>query len=152
MRSLLFSNNSAKYVVGKVLFAHDGKNGSSSAFEIGEAATIKILLPRVLGVVFASVRIFSESLDGEICRINCAWSDAKGECDVYEAYIDTHDLGAGLYFFMIELDTQCGRLYGYKYADKLVFSDNFRLNALYQLSISDFKYSRVLFRNALKHI
>lgn len=142
MRSLLFSNYRAKNVVGKVYFAHGDKISSSSAFEISEASLVRILLPRLLGVVFASVRIFSESLDREVSRYDCVWTDSKGELDVYEAYINTELLGVGLYFFMIELDTQHGRLYGYRCADKLIFSDEYKLNSLYQLSISDFKYKK----------
>ena len=142
MRSLLFSNHRAKSVVGKVIFAHGDKNSSSSAFEISEASKIRIQLPRLLGVVSASVRIFSESLDKEVLRIDCVWSDAKGECDVYEAILDTYSVGIGLYFFMLEIDSQSGRLYGYKAGGNLVFSDEYRTNSLYQLSISDFKYKK----------
>ena len=84
MRSLLFSNHRAKSVVGKVSFVHGDKNSSSSAFEISEAAKVRILLPRLLGVVSASVRIFSESLHKEVARLDCVWSDAKGDLDLYE--------------------------------------------------------------------
>ena len=142
MSSLLFSNYRAKSSAGKVTFAHGDKNGSSSAFEISEAAKIRILLPRLLGVVSASVRIFSENLHREVARISCEWSDAKRECDVYDAVLDTHYVGIGLYFFMIELDTQFGRLYGYRRGAELVFSDEYRVSDLFQLSISDFKYKK----------
>ena len=142
MKSLIFSNYRAKSVVGKVTFAHGDKVSSSSAFEISEAAKIRILLPRILGVVSASVRIFSEDLKKEIAYVGCSWSDVKNECDVYEALIDTHSVGIGLYFFMLELDSQCGRLYGYKAGENLVFSDKYATDSLYQLSVSDFKYGK----------
>ena len=142
MRSLLFSNHRAKSVVGKVSFVHGDKNSSSSAFEISEAAKVRILLPRLLGVVSASVRIFSESLHKEVARLDCVWSDAKGDLDLYEATLDTDCIGVGLYFFMVEIDSQCGRLYGYRGGDNLVFDSEYRTNALYQLSISDFKYKK----------
>ena len=141
MRSLLFSNYRAKNVVGKVIFAHGDKTGSSSAFEISEAAKIRILLPRLLGVVSASVHVFSESLDKEVANVSCEWSGVKNECDIYEAVIDTNKIEVGLYFFMLELDSQSGRLYGYRAGENLIFSDVYKKDSLYQLSISDFKYS-----------
>ena len=142
MKSLIFSNYRAKSVVGKVTFAHGDKVSSSSAFEMSEAAKIRISIPRLLGVTSASVRIFSESLNKEILCIGCDWCDVKRECDVYEALIDTDTVGIGLYFFMLELDSQCGRLYGYKVGENLVFSDKYTTDSLYQLSVSDFKYAK----------
>ena len=142
MRSLLFSNYRAKSVVGKVIFAHGDEIGSSSAFEISEAAKVRIQLPRLLGVVSVSVRIFSESFDREIARIECEWSDTKGEYDVYEACLDTYAIGIGLYFFTVEIDSQCGRLYGYRSGADLRLSDEFSTASPYQLSVSDFKYGK----------
>ena len=142
MKSLLFSNHRAKSVVGKVTFAHGDKISSSSAFEICEAAKIRIQLPRLLGVVSASVRVFSESLDKEVARIICEWGGARAECDLYDAVVDGQSIGTGLYFFMVEIESQCGRLYGYKSGENLVFSDEYNIDALYQLSISDFKYQK----------
>ena len=83
MQSLYFSNNMVKSLVGKVFFAHSEKYDSSSAFEIGEAAKIRILLPRLLGVVSVSVHIFNESLDREEYRFSAYWSDSEKEYDVY---------------------------------------------------------------------
>ena len=142
MRSLCFSNNRAKSLVGKVSFDHGEKNGSSSAFEISEAAKIRILLPRLLGAVSVSVRIFCESLDREVSYLSAEWSDYKKEYDVYEVHFDPCEIGVGLYFFMVEIDTQIGRLYGYKCGNALVFSPDYSKNALYQLSVSDFKYRK----------
>ena len=122
MRSLCFSNTRAKSLVGKVSLDHGEKNGSSSAFEISEAAKIRILLPRLLGAVSVSVRIFCESLDREVSYLRADWSDSKKDYDVYEVVLNLKELGVGLYFFMVESDTQFGRLYGYKSGNALVFS------------------------------
>ena len=142
MRSLLFSNNRAKSLVGKVSFFHGDKKSSSSAFELSEAAKIRILLPRLLGVVSASLRVFSESLEKENACIECEWSDAVAEFDVYEARLDTKSIGVGLYFFMVEMNSQCGRLYGYKIGRDIYITDQYKRNDLYQISISDFKYKK----------
>ena len=123
MRSLSFSNNRINTLVGKVYFAHGSEYDSSSAFEINEAAKIRIHLPRLLGAVSVSVRIFNESLDYEEYVITASWSDLEKDYDVYETALDLESLGVGLYFFMIEIDSQCGRIYGYKTADGLRLSD-----------------------------
>ena len=142
MQSLYFSNNRAKSLVGKVTFAHSEKYGSSPAFEINEAANIRILLPRQLGVVSASVRVFNESLEKEERQLVASWVDTQKECDVYEIDFDPANLGVGLYFFFIEIDSQCGKLYGYKRGRELIFSSDYRSESWYQLSVSDFKYKK----------
>ena len=142
MQSLYFSNNRARSLVGKVTFAHGEKNGSSSAFEICEAAKIRIHLPRLLGAVSASVRIFNESLSKEECRLDACWCDSKMEYDVYEVDFNPADIGVGLYFLFVEIDSQCGRLYGYKSGRDLIFSPDYRAESWYQLSVSDFKYKK----------
>lgn len=142
MQSLFFSPNRTKSLMGKVSFVHDNNESSSSAFEISEAAKISILLPRLLGAVSVSIRIFSESLDNEICCLSAIWEDARKECDVYSAPLNVSDLGVGLYFFMLEIVSQHGNLYGYKYRDSLVFSGNYSKDSLFQLSVSDFKYGK----------
>ena len=142
MRSLSFSNNRAKSLTGKVTFAHGDKFGSSSAYEISEAATIRIQLPRLLGVVSASVTVFDESLEHRILSVPASWCGLKSGYDVYDAAIDLTVLNVGLYFFGIEIDTQCGRLYGRKAGGDLVFSSEDMGNSLYQLSVSEFKYAK----------
>ncbi len=142
MRSLLFFDNRAESLVGKVSFAHGDKYCTSSAFEISKAAKIRIQLPRLLGVVSAFVRILGESLEDDICCLPARWSDCKNEYDVYEIDFVPDELGVGLYFFMIEIESQCGKLYGYKSGCDLVFSCNCCKNSLYQLSVSDFKYEK----------
>ena len=142
MQSLYFSNNRAKSLVGKVCFAHNEKYSSSSAFEISEAAKVRILLPRLLGVVSASVRIFNESLDIEEHKISACWIDSEKEYDVYEADMELANIGVGLYFFFIEIDSQCGKLYGYKRGREMIFTPDYSTESFYQLSVSDFKYKK----------
>lgn len=142
MQSLYFSNNRAKSLVGKVSFAHNGKNSFSSAFEIGEAAKIRILLPRILGVVSASIHIFEESLKIEKYSFAASWIDFEREYDVYELEFDPDDVGVGLYYFFIEIDSQCGKLYGYRRGRELIFTPDYSMQSWYQLSISDFMYKK----------
>ena len=142
MRSLLFSSNRVNSLVGKVAFAHGDRINSSPAFEYDEAAKIRILLPRILGVVSVSMRLFSEGLDREIAFLNGAWCDQKKEYDAYEIPLDLTDLGIGLYFFALEIETQFGKIFGYKMGTSLIFSTSYSLANLFQLSVSRFKYGK----------
>lgn len=142
MQSLFFSNNRAESLVGKVSFIHDEKNGSSPAFEISEAAKIRILLPRILGAVSVSARIFNESIDRELWYLPAVWTDSKKEYDVYEVNLNESNISVGLYFFSIELSTQYGSLYGYKCGNGMKFTCAFSKKSLFQLSFSDFEYKK----------
>ena len=142
MRSLFFSNNRLESLVGKITFIHNEKDSSSPAYEISEAAKIRILLPRLLGVVSASARIFTENLIQELTSFSAVWADSKNEYDIYETELDKSKLGVGLYFFAVELSTQYGTLYGYKCGNGLKFSYEFPKDSLYQLSFSDFRYKK----------
>ena len=142
MRSLFFSNNRAKSLYGEVQFMHDDRKSSSAAFEISEAAKIRILLPRLLGAVSVSLRIFNESISEEIKLLPGIWTDSDKEKDIYEIGLDVNDLGIGLYFFILEIDTQFGRIYGYKSGSRLTFSSDFSLYSPYQMSVSNFKYGK----------
>lgn len=142
MRSLSFSNDRVKSAVGKIYFAHSEKINSSCAFEINEASKIRISIPRILGVVSASVIIFNEAMDREECRLELSWCDFKRENDVYEAELDTKGVGVGLYFFIVEFDSLHGRFYGYKRGTNMYFSPDYSILNPFQLSISDFKYKK----------
>ena len=143
MRSLLFSNTRAENLQGKVSFVHGENNCSTSAFEINEAAKIRILLPRLLGAVSVSVNILSESLDLRVDTVLAEWVGSERELDIYEASLSLADIGVGLYFFFLQIDSQIGRIYGYKQRDRLVFSSVCSANSeLFQVSVSDFKYDK----------
>lgn len=142
MRSLFFSNNRIKSLVGKVIFAHGEKNSSSTAFEISEAAKIRILLPRLLGVVSVSVRILNENLKEERISLDATWSDCEKEFDVYEASFDPSVINVGLYFFFLDIQSQHGKIYGYKSGQELVFSAEYTTDMMFQLSVSNFKYKK----------
>lgn len=142
MRSLSFSNNRSKSLTGKVIFAHGDKYGSSSAYEISEAAKIRIQLPRLLGVVSASIVIFDESLSNRVSCVSATWCGLKNGYDLYDAHLNLKELNVGLYFFGIEINSQCGRIYGRKSGLDLIFSSDETNRSFYQLSVSDFKYAK----------
>ena len=142
MRSLQFSNNRAQSLCGKISFIHNGENSSASAFEINEAASIRILLPRSLGVVSVLARFYNESFSNRLFNIRLVWQEMVNGFDVYEFSLGEIGLDVGLYFFDLEIDTQLGRLYGFADAQNIRFSHSDHNLRYFQLTVSDFKYSK----------
>ena len=52
MYSINFKGVDPATVNAKIEYSHNGKASESSAFEINERGTVRVLLPRALGVVF----------------------------------------------------------------------------------------------------
>ena len=63
MFSLNFSESIVERSRGKIIYIHNGKDSATAAFEINEAAKIRILLPRSLGVVSVLAEVFNEAID-----------------------------------------------------------------------------------------
>ncbi len=142
MRSLRFSDNGFKKNNGSVFFLHDGIESHSCAFEASEAASIRIQLPRSLGVISVSVNIFDESLVTHLSTIYGVWCDIINDCDVYEFLVPIHELGVGLYFFKPEIISCYGRLYGCKSGRSLVFSKSNEEVGHFQMSVSRFIHEK----------
>ncbi len=142
MGPLHFSENSILKTDGKVLFSHNGTYSSSCAYEINEAASIRLLLPRLFGAVSVSLHIFDENVYKEIAALNGYWN---GMCDAFDQYdfdISVEKLDVGLYFLSFEINSSLGVIYGRKSGDRLVFVKSPAENDHFQLSISDFLYEK----------
>lgn len=141
MRSLRFSINNAYDMRGRIHYFHDMKKTSTTAYEINEAALIQILLPRTLGVVSVNVNIYNESFSKCVLRSVCNWSGLKNDYDTYESEIRIRDLGIGLYFFRLEIDTQYGKVFSSAIGSEFGLSGSDNTPA-FQLSVSEFKYPK----------
>lgn len=142
MRSLQFSNNRVKDLRGKISFLHEGKEQTSSAFELNEAASVRILLPRLLGVVSVYASFFNESFTDNLINFIANWVGVKNQFDVYEFNLDTQKLGVGLYFFQIRIESQHGILHATPYGTDILFIPDGESFGIFQASVSDFKYKR----------
>lgn len=140
MRSLHFSDNGAFNTCGSVFYVQRAKRTEETAYEINEAASIQVLLPRSLGVVSVNTNVYDESCSRVLLHANGEWISLEDGSDVYNIRIDTADLGVGLYFLKFEFMTSYGVLYGYSDGTSLRFS-NTDSGSAFQLSVSDFKYS-----------
>ena len=142
MRSLRFSDCRVNGLHGKISYFHNGKETSSSAFEIDEAAFIRILLPRALGVVSVYACFSNENLSGNIAYVSGDWVDSYNDYDVYDFKIDIRKIGIGLFFYKLRLETAYGKLYGYKAVDRVAFSTDENVPVHFQFSVSDFLYKK----------
>ncbi len=140
MRSLRFSGDTISRIYGNILFSHNGTCSSSCAYELNDVASIRIMLPRFLGVISVSLHIFSEDLAKCVASVGGEWEDLDSDNDIYEFSVDLRKIGVGLYFFKLSIDTQYGQVFGAKCTDGVSFSYDFNRNDYFQLSVSDFKY------------
>ena len=142
MRSLRFSDNRVDNLYGKVSYFHNGKKTSSPAFLTDEAALIRILLPRTLGVVSVYICISDESMSRNLAYTPGEWAGTYKEFDVYDFSLNLSNVDPGLYFFKFRMESAHGRLYGYKNGEYIAFSEKENLNTHFQISVSDFKYNK----------
>lgn len=134
------SPGEALYGVGEIIYTHDGKDTSSSAYEIEEKAIIKLKIPRSLGAKEIKINFFDEYFSTHLMSFNAVWSDFISKYDIYIVSVPLEKLKSGLYFYNIEIDSAVGKVYGYNKCDALCFSASASTQA-FQFSVSDFKYN-----------
>ncbi len=142
MRSLRFYGNEFNNLNGAISFVHDDRDTHSCAYELGEVASIRIKLPRSLGVISVSATFMDESARDHICSVYGIWSDVLDGYDIYDFEISTSALGVGLYFFSFEILTQFGHLWGFKRGRTVYLSRHKDNNQHFQISISEFTYAK----------
>ena len=103
MRSFDFLGSDISDTKVKIEYLHNGQNSMSSAFEINECATVRLLLPRKLGVVSVFIEIFNEAEDTLILKNALDWCDLIDGYDAYEYEINSDALGCGLFFFTLSI-------------------------------------------------
>ena len=138
-----FSDFQLTSLRGKLNFVHSYKS-NSSAFEINEAASIKISVPRYLGINEAWIDIYSEDIVNNIYSSPLYWEDVTLGNDVFSSSLDLSKLGVGLCFFRITLISQFDTFYCYPCCDEVRFSKINDNIPHFQLSITDFKYNKPL--------
>jgi len=124
---------------GQIKYLHDGNEIGSTAFELSTFAEISVLLPRYVGVVSVFADIFDESFSECVATVSGSFASSDMITDEYSLNLDTKSLGVGLYFFRLRIECAVGTVYGYKSANKLVFSEceNSSYDA-FQLSVVSF--------------
>ncbi len=140
MRSLQLPYESLVRLHGDISFSHNDTFTQSCAYELGEVASIRILLPRLLGVISVSLQIFKEDCKTVVFNKTCEWVDIDSGFDVYDCDLDIEKLGTGLYFFKLCINSIYGDIYGIRKDRRISFTDNEYDISLFQLSVSDFKY------------
>ena len=127
---------------GRVLYLHNGKESLTTAFDVNESQAIRVLLPRLLGVVSVYVDIYTENLSLIKHSVKAQWCDIRDGYDVFDAPLSFVADDVGLYFFRFSLVTDNIWLCGNRRADKLVFSPSPSFDGMFQLSVCSFKYNK----------
>lgn len=131
---------------GVVEYVHDGTIGNRCAFLKNEAAYIRLLVPRSLGVTYAAVEIYNESHSRLVVRGAMEWMGISDDFDVYLFCLDTTG-DAALYFYRFALSCICGDIFGYKCGTAICFSHE-EYGEMLQLSVSNFKYESPVGRSS----
>lgn len=130
--------NALSGLYGRVLFSHAGHESDCSAFDINKCSGIHVDIPIALGAFGGDINVYKENGEHTLTVPLC-WTSRAGEFDIYFADINIRELGVGLYFFSLTVQTP----YGYVNADRFkrgyfAFSQNNAERC--QFSVSDFKY------------
>ncbi len=132
MKSLRVTFSEVSEFSGKAQYLHNGENIGSGAFDINTKAEIRILLPRLLGVVSVYARIYDESMTNfvKICCQKCAF-DLK-----YDAYkLEITNKKIGLYFLSFEISSVAGLIFGMKGQGKNVVLSKNECGKHFQFSV-----------------
>lgn len=139
MKNFRFYPISSGDLCGYVNYVHNGTPNYTTAYEINEKANIKILLPRILGVVSIDVEILDESLSSIKSVQNAEWTDLEEGFDAYEIPINSYELARGLYYFRFIVKTVYGNFYGYRKGRELYLTEK-DTGEYFQLTICESKY------------
>lgn len=122
---------------GEIYYTHNKILDRSSAFELGEACGIKLVIPRSLGVTDLKILIFDESQSIKLKEKKAVLSRTVKDKDIYTIKLEKGFLDKGLYFYNIVLQTPIGEIFAKSEAfSQITFSIEDR--SFFQLSFSDF--------------
>ncbi|MBR7117225.1 MAG: glycoside hydrolase family 13 protein [Clostridia bacterium] len=125
--------------IGKLRYKKGRALTASGTFLFGETINIELFIPRSLGVTDTRLVLFSE--DGnEILKVCGSWTGPCSGDDVYLYKIGKSRLVAGLYFYTVELNSQCGIVYAHPAPNGVAFSPDPGCSR-FQITVSDFKYN-----------
>ncbi len=142
MNSFRFLRNEALGAKGMLSFEHSGTLTASGAFLKSEKLKATIKLPRNFGATDVSLILYNETEEEPHKIIKAIWCGISGSCDIYKVSLAEGALSCGLYFFIVRMRCIYGTLYGYKAQTDISFSYNFKREDNFQISISDFKYTK----------
>jgi hypothetical protein len=126
---------------GKLVFLHKDKSDFGGAYELSEKCDIKLYIPRRLGASDICVKIYDEALAFVKLSFTPHLEAFETEYDVYSLKFNADNLGVGLYFGIIEIETLLGTVYIKKDRNELLFTEK-QEGISFQISVSDFFYKK----------
>ena len=135
------SDNLLSSFCGYLIYENKKDAPNSSAFLSSEKINILIKIPRCLGITSVNLTLFDESCYTQLIFKNAKWIKIDSSFDVYKISLNSRDLGIGLFFYDVELDSICGKIYAQKQEDRLFFVRK-RPNHKFQITISEFIFEK----------
>ena len=121
---------------GSLFFKHNEETNTSGAFLYSESAEIIARIPRALGTKSVTLNLKSVTRECEY-RFSMNWSGFYRDFDVYSLVFDVKNVGVGIYFGLLEIESIYSIVYGYKHNREILFSKKCDENINpFQISIS----------------
>lgn len=121
---------------GALTYRHGKKYDLTRSFSVLESISIKLTVPRALGVDTATLHCYNDD-NKVVTATDGFWVSCSGANDVYEFRLGA-SLNPGLYFYTIEISCSCGTLYANQIANEVSFENT---RGKIQITVSDFKHS-----------
>ena len=133
MHSLRLKGINLHDLEGSILYKSEGGFKKNAALLALRDGVIRFEIPRIIGATAFGVRAFLDGEDEGRIFIG-KWRGFELDCDIYEVSLN---LPVGLYFYIPEIITPSGVVYGFKDRGALRFSYKNEPSFL-QLTVSDF--------------
>ncbi len=140
MREFRIDSKSVLSCEGRLIY---GTNEESSvnrrAFLHGDILSFHAYLPRQLGATKSMVAI-REDKTGNVLRFPMVWDGISEDDDIWKSDIPSEQIGIGLFYFRVEVQTIAGNAIAVRQGDKCSFRHYNDHDYTYQLLISDFRH------------
>ena len=124
---------------GYIRYLHDKIMSESAAFDIKEEKSILIIVPRKAAGEEIVLSIFDKNKKDLVYETKAGLSFYDTEYDCTTINLEGTDLGAGLYFFCLKLQSSLYSAYCHRDNNEFILKE-FNSTPDFQLSVSDFKY------------
>ena len=123
---------------GEISVSHSRLSDGNYAY-IGERIVIKAEIPREISVAFAELLIISENGKNEVTRKKAKLLSRDILCDRFEIEINSKELGLGLFFYYLRLETVLGDLYGGRKREGKIYFSSDKSSGLnyFQLTVAE---------------
>ena len=123
-----------------LLFKEENKYSTRNAVDAAQKISLNLYIPRICAAVNVSVSFLSESYDKVILSKNFSWFDLDNGQDVFCLNLKKGELGAGLYFLLIKVESGSNIYYLHRHGANYYLCDQYNNEQLPQMTVVEYKY------------